>query len=301
MTPAAPGDRALPAALPVLVLVAAGLAWGATQSLGKVAASTGHGPFGLIVWQQVVAVAALGPVVAWRRRPLRLDGPALRFAFVVALIGTVLPNATFYLAVARLPAGVMSVVIAAVPLLALPMAVALGRDRLDPPRVLGLLLGAAGVVLLAAPGAALPSAALAPWLLVALCGPVLYAAEANYVAAKGHGLDPVQAILLASLMALGLALPLAALTGALYAPWAAPGLDDAALAASATVSALTYVAYVWLAKRTGAVFTAQLSYVVTGSGLVWASMLLGEPLTPALLLAALLMGGGLALVRPRPA
>lgn len=282
------------------VLVAAGLAWGSTQSLGKMAAATDHGHFGLILWQQAVAAALTGLIVAWRRRPLPLTRPALTFALVVAIVGTLLPNLSFYLAVERLPAGVMSVVISAVPILALPIAVALGRDRLDGPRVAGVLLGLAGVALIAAPGAALPDPSLAPWLLVALLGPLLYAVEANFVASTGTaGLDPVQAIFLASCTSLALSGALALGTGQVIDPRAPWGQAEWALTSMAAISALTYVAYVWLAREGGAVFASQLSYVVTVSGVLWAAALLGERPAPGLWLALALLLGGLTLVRPR--
>lgn len=287
-------------ALYLLVLVGAGLAWGSTQSLGKLAASTGHGPWGLILWQQVVATALTGALVAVRGAPLRLGREALTFAGVVAVIGVVIPNTTFYLAVARLPAGIMSIVIATIPLMALPLAVAIGRDRFDAPRVVGLVAGLGGVAVIAAPGAALPDPSLAPWLLVALVGPAFYAMESNFVAAYGTaGLDPLQAIFLASLASLALCLPLAALSGEAYAPWADWGADDAALLAASAVSVAAYVAYVWLAREAGAVFASQLSYLVTASGLLWAMMLLGERFPPGIWAALALMLGGLALVRPR--
>lgn len=44
----------------VAVLVALGLGWGSTQPLGKIATTTGHGPFGLIFRQLVVCVLVLG-------------------------------------------------------------------------------------------------------------------------------------------------------------------------------------------------------------------------------------------------
>ncbi|MBU3737657.1 MAG: EamA/RhaT family transporter, partial [Rhodoferax sp.] len=110
----------------VLALIAIGVGWGSTQALGKIAVSTGHRHFGLIFWQSVVCVLVLGALNALRRRSFAIDRAGLRFALVVALVGTLVPNSTFYIAVAHLPGGVMSILIALVPLLALPMAVALG-------------------------------------------------------------------------------------------------------------------------------------------------------------------------------
>ncbi len=214
------------------------MAWGSTQSLGKIAASSDHGHLGLISWQLCVATALTGALALGRGRPLRLTPRASLFAPVVAAVRILLPNATL--------------------------------------------------------AAALPLA----WLLVALLGPFLYAVEANFVATWGTGgLDPVQAIFLASATALLVAGPLALLTGQWIdptAPWRPP--ERAVTAASA----LTHVAYVWLAARTGAVFASQLSCVVTASGLLWASALLGERPSPWALLALVLLLGGVALVFPRP-
>ena len=41
------------------VLLTLGIGWGSTQSLGKIAVSTGHGFFGLIFWQLVIGALVL--------------------------------------------------------------------------------------------------------------------------------------------------------------------------------------------------------------------------------------------------
>jgi drug/metabolite transporter (DMT)-like permease len=129
-----------------------GSAGGRRTRLGKIATETGHGPFGLIFWQQVVMVAVLGAIALVRRKGIRLTGPALRFYVIVAVLGTLIPNGTFYASVAHLPSGVMSIIIATIPMLAFPMALALGMDRFSALRLVGLVMGLAGVALLAAPG-----------------------------------------------------------------------------------------------------------------------------------------------------
>jgi drug/metabolite transporter (DMT)-like permease len=282
------------------VLVGCGLAWGSTQSLGKIAVSTGHGPFGLILWQFAVSSALMVAATALRRRPVVLTQPALVFGMVIALVGTLLPSTTFYLSVERLPAGIMSILISAVPLFAFPMALALRQDRLSVGRVLGLLSGMAGVGLLVGPEAALPEPWMAAWIPVALLGPLLYAMEANFVARNGMaGMDPIQAMALASLIGTGLALPLALGSGQWIDPFAAWGRAEWAFLLSATVNIATYAAYVWLAANAGAVFASQMSYIVTASGLIWASALLGETFSSIVWLALLLMLAGLFLVSPR--
>jgi drug/metabolite transporter (DMT)-like permease len=284
----------------LLVLVGLGIGWGSTQALGKIAVSTGHGIFGLIFWQLAIAVAALGTIRALRGGPLRVTPRGLIMASAVALVGTLIPGTTFYISIARLPAGIMSILIATVPLLAFPIAVMLGLDRFGLRRVLGLLCGFAAMLLIALPEAALPAGAKAAWLVVAIVGPLCYALEGNIIARWGTGgLDPLETILLASCVALVVALPLMLATGQWIDPRPPWGAPEAALVAGALVNAVMYVGYVWLTRAAGPVFAAQTGYVVTLAGVGWAMLLLGERFAPAVWLAAALLLAGLALVRPR--
>jgi drug/metabolite transporter (DMT)-like permease len=280
----------------VLVLVLLGVGWGSTQSLGKIATSTGHQPFGLIFWQLVVGALALGAVSLVRRRGMVFTRAAFRFYVIIAFIGTIIPNATFYAAVVHLPAGIMSILIATVPLLAFPMALVLGIDRFTPARAAGLGLGILGVALIASPGGAEISLV---WVGIAMVGPLFYAFEANYVAKTGTaGMDAVQAMFGVSLVGAGIALPIALGTG----QWVNPlpfGQPEAALVISSVVHALVYAAYVWLAGRAGSVFASQTAYLVTGTGVIWAMVLLDERFSPLVWVALVVMLAGVALVQPR--
>jgi drug/metabolite transporter (DMT)-like permease len=284
----------------LLVLLGLGVGWGSTQALGKIAVSTGHGLFGLMFWQLAIAVAALGAIRALRGGRLHVTRRGLGMAAAVALVGTLIPGTTFYTSIARLPAGIMSILIATVPLLAFPVAVVLGLDRFGLRRAMGLLCGFVAMLLIALPEAALPVGAKAAWLVVAMVGPLCYALEGNIIARWGTGgLDPLETILVASGVALVLVIPLMLLSGQWIDPRLPWGAPEAALVAGALVNALMYVGYVWLAQAAGPVFAAQTGYVVTLAGVGWAMLLLGERFAPSVWLAAALLMAGLALVTPR--
>lgn len=284
----------------VAVLLGLGIGWGSTQALGKIAVSTGHGLFGLIFWQLAIMFVALGAIRMFRGGPMRVTRRALAMAVAVAFVGTLVPNTTFYTSVARLPAGIMSILIATVPLLAFPIAVMFGLDRFGLRRVLGLLCGFAGMMLIALPEAALPAGATAAWLIVAMIGPLCYAFEGNMITRWGTGgLDSLETILLASGVALVVALPVMLSSGQWIDPRPPWGAPEAALVTGALINAVSYVGYVWLARAAGPVFAAQTGYVVTLAGVGWAMLLLGERFAPAVWMAAALLLVGLALVRPR--
>ncbi len=287
--------------LVVGLVVGLGVGWGATQPLGKIAASTGHPPFALLLWQTVVVVTVLGALTLIRGKGLKLTRRALAFYGVVALTGTIVPNTAFYISVARLPAGIMSILISTVPLIAFPMALALGLDRIEPRRVLGLMLGLTGVALIALPRTSLPEAAMLAYLPLAMVGPLFYAVEGTFVSRFGMaGMDPVQAMFGASLVALVVLVPLTLATGQWVDPAPPWGRAELALVASSAIHAVLYATYVGLAARVGSVFASQSSYVTTVSGLIWAMLLLGERFSSLVWMAAAVLLFGISLVRPRP-
>ncbi len=282
------------------VLFGMGAGWGLTVPLAKIAVSTGHQPLGLIFWQLVVVVALLGVICLGRGRRVPFGRRYWRLYLMVALCGAVMPDIFFYLAAMRLPGGIMSIVIASVPIFSLPIALALGNENFAWRRLLGLSFGLVGILLLIGPEASLPERAMAAFVPVALLAPLLYATEGNLVAKWGtQGLDSIQTILGASILGLFISAPLALATGQWVNPLISFGVPEAALAASAAIHGLVYAVYVWLVGRAGSVFAAQASYPVTGCGVLWSMLLLGERYALWVWLALAVMMLGIALVQPR--
>ena len=285
---------------PYAVLLVMGMGWGLSVPLAKIAVSTGHQPLGLIFWQEVVIVALLGAICAVRRRRLELGMQYWRLYVVIALCGAVLPDIFFYLAAARLPGGIMAIIISSVPLFSLPIALALGNETFAWRRVLGLSFGIAGILLLIGPDASLPERTMAAFIPIALLAPLLYATEGNLVAKWGtQGLDPMQAILGASLLGMVVTLPLALMTGQWINPMDGFAAAEGALVASAAIHGLVYAVYVWLVGRAGSVFAAQTSYLVTGCGVLWSMLLLHERYAIWVWVALGIMMIGVAMVQPR--
>ncbi len=286
----------------IAMLVAMGLGWGSTQPLGKIAVSTGHKQFGLIFWQLVIGVVLLGTILILQGKRIPVTKATLGFGVLIVLIGTIIPNSAFYYSVAHLPSGIMSILISTVPLMAFPVALMLGMDRFSVGRMAGLCCGLLGVALIALPSASLPDAGMVAYLPIAMIGPLFYAFEGNYVARFGTaGMDAVQAMCLASIIGVLIMLPVAVGSGQWIDPVQPWGRAEVALVAGSVVHNLCYCAYVWLAARAGAVFAAQTSYIVTGTGVIWAMVILGERFSPWVWAALAIMMFGLFLVQPRVA
>lgn len=293
-----PATAARPLMWAALVLLGAG--WGLTQPLAKIAVMSGHRPLGIIFWQQLIVALILGAVLVVQGRLPAFTRARGGWFGLIALLGTILPNSAGYTAALHLPSGILSILISMVPIFAWPVAMALGRDRFEGARAAGLGLGLAGVALLVLPEGALPAAGVGVFVLIALLAPLCYAIEGNLIGRYGTGgLDPVQLLFGASVLgALGV-LPATLAGGAwfgLLPPWE-PG--DAAVVASSAIHAVVYAGYFALVRRAGAVFAAQVAYLVTGFGVLWAMALLGESYPATAWLAMALILAGMTLVRPR--
>jgi drug/metabolite transporter (DMT)-like permease len=64
---------------------------------------------------------------------------------------------------------------------------------------------------------------------------------------------------------------------------------------------VAYSGYVWLIGQSGSVFASLIAYLVTGFGVLWSHVLLGETYAPPVWAAFGLMLAAVALVQPRRA
>lgn len=283
------------------LLLLFGTGWGLTQPLTKIAVSTGYQPLGLIFWQLVIGAGVMAGVSLLRGRGLPVTRRTLAVCLIIALVGTLVPNAASYRAITHLPSGLMSILMSLIPMMAFPIALGLGLEPFSSRRFGGLAAGLAGVLLLVLPEASLPDRSMLAWLPLALVAPLCYAVEGNYVSRWGTaGLDAIQVLFGASLMGAAIALPLALASGQFISPLAPWGAPEWALIASSLIHVFAYAGYVWLVGQAGAVFAVQVSYVVTATGVLWAMALLGESYSPYIWAAMGLILLGVFLVQPRP-
>lgn len=287
---------------PLLMLLGCGMGWGLTVPLLRISVSTGHPPLGLLLWQKLIMLAVMLPLLGLARQPLPPVRGRIDLFVAIALFGAVLPGYFSYLTAAHLPGGVRAIIIALVPMFVLPMALLIGYERPDPRRTLGVLLGAAAMVLIALPGAGVTPSVGVGIILLALVAPFSYGVEANYLAWRTSlGLHPFQVMFGAAAAGLVLVLPLAVATGQLV-PLAWPlGPAEWALVVSSILNALAYAGYVWLVGQAGSLFASLMAYLVTGFGVVWSMLLLGERYSLLVWAAFAILVAGIALVQPRPA
>ena len=285
--------------LACLTLMGAG--WGFTLPLAKIAVSEGYRHVGLIFWQMLIGAVVMGVVQLVRGRRFAVGRAQLQVFVLIAMIGTVLPNSASFEAARHLPAGLISILLSLVPLFAFPVALALGNERFALIRLGGLVLGLLGVLLIVGPEASLPDRAMIAFIPVALIAPAFYAFEGNIVAKWGTaGLDGIDVLFGASIFGAALTLPLSIATGTFIDPRPPWGAPDLALVLSSFFHVVVYAAYVCMVGRAGPIFAVQVAYLVTGFGVFWSMVILGEVYSLWIWAAMVLILSGVFLVLPRP-
>ena len=282
----------------LLVLLGAG--WGITQPLSKIAVSEGYRHFGLVFWQFCIGACVLSLVLFLQGRRLPIGAAQIKVYAFFAVIGTLIPNSASYESARHLPSGILSILLSMVPMFAFPIALAFGLERFQARRLFGLLCGFAGILLIVGPEASLPDPSLAIWIPLALVASLFYAFEGNLLAKFGSaGTDPIQLLCGVSWVGIALTLPFALISGQWISPLPPWGAPDGAMLASGVIHATVYASYFWMVTNAGAVFAAQVGYLVTGFGVIWAMLILGESYPPTVWAALGLMFLGVFLVQPR--
>ena len=218
----------------------------------------------------------------WRKtnflkNKLSLARNSLQIFCVIAFIGTIFPNSASLIAASYLPGGVLSILIATVPMFAFPIALFLGIDKFEFSRVLGIIFGFLGVYLLIAPEAALPDPSVIWIIPIALIAPIFYGLEGNFVAKFGTGNNsPIEMLLGASIVGCFVTFSLAILSNQFVNPFVPWTSAHYAVVFSSIIHGIVYATYVWLVTKVGVVFSAQVSYFVTLAGVLWSMAILDE-------------------------
>jgi drug/metabolite transporter (DMT)-like permease len=277
-----------------LELTLLGAIWGGSFLFMRVAA-TDFGPLPLVEARLALGGLVLTPFL-WRARAQLTAGLWLRIAGIAA-INSVVPFALFAWGAERAPAGIGAITNAMTVMFTYLVAHFFFGERIGARRLIGLAAGFVGVAILASgrtAGEGVWQAALA-----GTAASVCYGFGINLVRRYLTGY-PSAAVAAANLITGSVLLaPLAAYT------WPARAIPAASWASAVLLGALctgvAFVLYYRLIARIGAPRTSTVTYLIPLFGVVWAWLVLGEPLTVSMALAGALILSGVALSQQRAA
>ncbi len=275
-----------------LELTLLGAIWGGSFLFMRVAASE-FGALPLVEARLALGALVLLPFL-WQARAHFTPALWLRIAGIAA-VNSVLPFALFAWGAERAPAGIGAITNAMTVMFTALVAYLFYGEQIGARRLGGLAAGFVGVAVLASgkiAGANVGAAALAG-AAASLC----YGFGINLVRRYLTSL-PAAAVAAANL-----------LTGSLLlAPLALYTWPHQAISAHAWLSAVllgvlctgvAFVFYYRLIARIGAPRTATVTYLIPLFGVIWAWLILGEPLTLTMALAGTLILAGVALSQQR--
>jgi drug/metabolite transporter (DMT)-like permease len=288
-------------ALDYMMLLAAAVSYGAMFSVNKIAAKAGVPPLAYSFWQSFGAGLVLWVVLTLRGERLGVSRRHLIGYFVIGALVSGLPISLLTYIAPKLPAGVMTLVLALSPPFTFAISVLVRVERFRWLGLIGLLFGFAGVVLIVAPGASLGGADAWKWFLLALLAPVMFAGS-NVAAAilrppASSSVATGAGVMLGSAAVL---LPIMLLAGQTWLPKEADQGTFATLIAVA-INAVFLVLFLEIIRRAGPVFFAQFNYLAVLAGVAWGAVIFGERLSIYLVLAMVLMFVGVFLAGYRRA
>ncbi|MFG6469042.1 DMT family transporter [Roseateles sp. BYS87W] len=271
-----------------LVLLAA--LWGASFLFMRLGAHE-FGPVVLAAVRVGLASVMLVPLLASRAGlgELRTHWRGL---LVVGALNSAIPFALFSFAALSITAGLSSIVNATTPLWTAVVAYLWLHQRLTAPRVLGLVIGFAGVAFLAWDKASFkPGADHSGLFAVAACAgaTLCYGLAANATKRYLAGVSPL-AVATGSQFAAAVLLagPAAVLWPATPPSGVAWG---AALALAGLCTAVAYILYFRLMSRVGPTNAVSVTFLIPVFAMLWGAVFLHETVTPQML-----AGGGVVLV-----
>lgn len=218
-----------------------------------------------------------------------------RWVLPIALLSTVMPFTLLTLGLLTVPSAFAGVSMAAVALFIMPLAhFFVPGERLTPNRVIGVLAGFVGVMVLIGPGifAGADDLSLLPGRLACLAAAMCYGVSSIMVRLCPP-VDPVRLTTLTTSIGAAVMVPVALVVdGVPPLPALMPML--ALVWVGIFPTAIANLLRVLIVRSAGPVFMTQVSYLVPFWAVLFGVVLLGEPLRPSMVLAMAMILGGIA-------
>lgn len=308
----------------LLAMVALAAIWGASFLFLRVASPV-IGPLAVAAGRVSLAAALLLPL-AWQAGQARALRRAAWPLAAASLLSCVLPFLALSRAAQTLPAGLMSILNAATPMWGALVGWAWAGEKLGRARLMGLLVGMAGVTLLSADASSLmPKGQWHETLLACalmMTGTLMYAMSVHFNQRFLPDMPPM-AITAGTMGWGGICLLAPAVwtgpapvrdghpgdqiaTHAAHAAWIAwaevPAPVWASLAGLGLLcTALAYVMFFRLIQRIGPSRALTVTFLIPIFGMLWGALWLGETITTTMVLATGIIAWGTWLSNRRPA
>jgi drug/metabolite transporter (DMT)-like permease len=256
-------------------------------------------PLTLVFLRVALAAVALLPLLLTYRIALPATAAAWRPYFTIALLNNVLPFSLIVTGQTYIPSGLASILNATTPLFTVVVMAAAGDEKLVLRRVLGVLTGLAGVIILRGQDLGLGTGE-GVGILLCLAATFSYGLAALYARRKLSDSPPLAT---ATFQLLASSLMMAAIAAAVERPWQLPmpGATTwlAMIGLAALSTALAYIVFFQILRRSGSTNVMLVTLLIPVTAILLGYVVLGEQISRREILGALVIGSALLLIDGR--
>lgn len=277
-----------------VVFLALGVAWGSSYLFIKIGVET-LSPFTLIAGRTAIGAAVLALVMVLRRESLPRSAGTWGHMLMVALLGIAIPFSLITWGEQSIDSALAAILNGTVPLLAIVLAaIVLVDEPITLNRLLGLLVGFAGVIAITSPSFGPGTGGSLPGELALMGASVSYAAAGVYARRFVRNLRPLPSAFLEVGLAFLVILVLALVFEHPLATHVEPSTILAVGWLGLVGSGLAFLAFFFLLGRWGAGRTSTVAYLLPVVGIALGVLVRHESLSVPVLIGTALVIGGVA-------
>lgn len=275
----------------IVDLVVLSAVWGASFLFMRIAAPE-FGSIVLVEIRVVIAAIFLLPILMLRANASQLKSHWKELA-VLGALNSAAPFCLLTYATLSITGGFAGILNATAPIWAAMIAWAWLSDKLDVSRIVGLLIGFVGVLLLVWNRVSLDFDGTTVAILAGIAAAVFYAVAGIYTKKYVSGLNPLT-IATGSMIAAAIVL----FPGAVYLWPAEPASTRAWIAVvimGVVSTGVAYILYFRLIRNVGPARAIAVTYLIPAFAMFWGAMFIDEKVTPTMLVGCLVIFFGTAL------
>ena len=287
--------------LPIALLLMIGGLWGFFFLLIKNTVASGIHPTAYVFWFCLGSGSVVLLIGLLRGSRPPMSKCHLIYYFRAAALRFTFANVILYAAQGQLPVGIMAVIMAFTPIFTHLVSLIARVEKLAWLRLLGILFGFVGVLVIVVPKASLPDPSLTIWVLIGFGTPLLHGLAYVFLSDSNRppDIDSLQLATGTLLAAAAMALPISLAIGEFHV--LAPPFTNGELTMMLhfVLAGFNFYGVFELIRIAGPTYMSQSSFLSVIFGVFFGIVLLGEQHSLYIWVAIALILGGIALVNAR--
>ena len=263
--------------LALLLLLNNGVLVGLFYSINRVAMTEGVPLGAYITWQGLGSALLLLAFGAIFGGLPRFSGGYLKSYIAIAIPGFIIAWGMSALVAPKIPAGIVAIVNSLIPIITYGLVLIARIERFHGVRLIGLLLGFSGVLLLMVPETSLPERGMTIWVLVAMIGSLGLALSTVWMQTlRPAGSSSVGMAAGVMLIAGAIAFPIMLAMGDWWffdGPW---GAGHWAMIGAIVVSAILWGVAFEIVRMVGPLLFSFVDYIAMLTGIGWGILIFNE-------------------------